>query len=147
MAENTDIRLTIQAWADIVENIWMDKIDKLNIRYFGMLEESFKHEVIANAAGNVSRIEFAFNYYGKFVDMGVGRGVKLEDVKEAAISRKLDGRGTGNRRRPKNWYGKTFYAERMKLAEILAKKYAHKGSIIIVENIDDNALKWTGQMI
>ena len=147
MDENTDIKLTVGAWADIVEKIWLDKIGKLRLRYSGQLEESFKHEVITNAAGNVERIEFAFNYYGKFVDMGVGRGVKIGDVNEQSISRRLEGRGSGNRRAPKPWYSKTIFAERMKLAEILAKKYAHKGSIVIVENMDDNAESWNSSTL
>lgn len=142
MAENTNILLTVQAWADILEDIWLDKIDKLDIRYSNMLEYSFIHEVMTNASGDPSRVEFAFNYYGKFVDMGVGKGVKLSDVKELSTERRLEGRGTGNRRHPKKWYGRTFYAEIKRLTELLAQKYARKGSITIIENLEDNALRW-----
>jgi len=31
----------------------------------GDLNRSFKYKVIAGSRGNVDRIEFAFNYYGK----------------------------------------------------------------------------------
>jgi short-subunit dehydrogenase len=55
--------------------------------------------------------------------MGVGRGVKIGDVKESATSRRLSGKMLGNRRRPKKWYSKTFHAEVMKLSEIFAKEY------------------------
>ena len=139
MAENTDIKLTVEAWAEIVLDRWIDKIEKLGIGYSLQLEESFRMEVISNAGGDVARIEFAFKYYGTFVDMGVGRGVKLNQIKEVRIDRRLEGRHKGNYRQAKPWYGKTFYAERMKLMEILSAKYAKKGVLAIVENVDDNA--------
>ena len=142
MAENTDIKLTLEAWAEIVLDRWMEKIDHLGIGYSLQLEDSFRMEVINNAGGDVARIEFAFKYYGKFVDMGVGKGTKLDQVKELKTDRRLEGRQRGNYRQAKPWYGKTFYAERMKLMEILSAKYARKGKLAIVENVDDNAEKW-----
>lgn len=136
MAENTNIELTVQAWADIVIQIWLDKIEKLKINYSYQLADSFVNHVVSHANGNVARIEFAFNYYGKFVDMGVGRGTTLDDVRAGNTNRK-----------PKPWYSRTFYGEVRKLSQLLAEKYARKGALIVVENIDDNALKWTPQMI
>lgn len=132
--ENLNVNLTVQAWADIVIQIWLDKIEQLRIQYSYQLADSFANHVISHANGDVQRIEFAFNYYGKFVDMGVGKGTTLEDVSSP-----------DNKRRPKPWYSRTFYAEVQKLGRLLAEKYARKGVLVIVENIDDNALKWTGQ--
>jgi hypothetical protein len=134
--ENTNVNLTVQAWADIVIQIWLDKIEQLKIQYSYQLADSFANHVISHANGNVQRIEFAFNYYGKFVDMGVGKGVSLEEVSTPS-----------NTRKPKPWYSRTFYAEVQKLGRLLAEKYARKGVLVIVENIDDNALKWTGQNV
>jgi len=134
MAENLDINLTLQAWADIVITIWLNKIDQLRINYTYQLADSFTNHVISHANGDIRRIEFAFNYYGKFVDMGVGNGVSIEDV------------GLSNRK-PKPWYSRAFYVEVKKLGTLLAQKYARKGVLSIVENIDDNASKWTPQTI
>jgi hypothetical protein len=131
MAKNTNIELTVEAWADIVINNWLSKVDAMKINDTYSLSNSFIHHIISNAGGNIQRIEFAFNYYGKFVDMGVGKGVTLED---AGI--------TETRRKPRLWYSPTFYAEFKKLVQILAEKYGIKGQMAIVENIDDNALKW-----
>jgi hypothetical protein len=136
MAENLELNLTVQAWADIVIRIWLDKIAQLKINYSYQLADSFVNHIISHANGNVQMIEFAFNYYGKFVDMGVGRGVTLEDVGSPGINRK-----------PKPWYSRTFYSEVQKLVKIMAEKYARKGAMAIVENVDDNALKWTPQNI
>lgn len=136
MADNTDLNLTLQAWADIVIQIWLDKIEKLRIYYTYQLADSFVNHIISHANGDVRRIEFAFNYYGKFVDMGVGRGVSLEDVQDP-----------GNRRRPKPWYSKTFFSEVQKLRYLFAEKYARKAVIAIIENVDDNAAVWNERKI
>lgn len=134
--ENLNVNLTVQAWADIVIQIWLDKIERLKIQYSYQLADSFANHVISHSNGDVQRIEFAFNYYGKFVDMGVGKGVTLEDVSSSGTTRK-----------PKPWYSRTFYAEVQKLGRLMAEKYARKGVLTIIENIDDNALKWTGQNV
>ncbi|MBE0663736.1 MAG: hypothetical protein IH597_14875 [Bacteroidales bacterium] len=137
MAENTDLRLTVEAWADIVMDNWLDKIDKLKIGLSWQLEDSLKSTLISNAGGLPERVEFTFNYYGKFVDMGVGKGVTIDMVKDRS----------DHRRRPKKWYSATMYAEIIKLREILAKKYGRIAAITIIENIDDNALRWTGERV
>lgn len=147
MAENTNILETVRAWADIVEQIWMDKIVKLDIHNTFELGDSITHKIGVTNGDIPREIDFSFNYYGKFVDMGVGKGTRIGDVAENKISRRLEGKQQGNRRRPKPWYASTMYAERMKLIELLAAKYAHRASITIVENIDDNAERWTGKTI
>ena len=134
--ENLNLNLTVQAWADIVIQIWLQKIEQMKINYSYQLADSFVNHVISHANGNVQKIEFAFNYYGKFVDMGVGKGVSLEDVGHAYTTRK-----------PKPWYSRSFYAEVQKLGRLMAEKYARKGVMAIIENVDDNALKWTPQNI
>lgn len=141
MAENTNLNITVDAWADIVIDNWLDRITKLNIGYYFNLENEIEVSVMQNPGGLPSRVEFTFPYYGKFVDMGVGKGVKLEDVKSGGADYRA-GEG-GHRRRPKKWYSKTFYAEVQKLTRILAEKYGKLGALTIVENIDDNALRWT----
>ncbi len=127
------------SWAFYTIKIWKEKLRKLRIGRTGALESSFLKEVIGTPDGGVISIQFAFKYTGKFVDMGVGRGTKIGDVSESKLSRALEGRMLGNRRRPKKWYGKTFYAEVATLKEILAKEYGHKGTLVIRENIGDNS--------
>ena len=129
MAENTDLKLTIEAWAEIVIKTWLQKIIRLNINYSHALYNSFVHHVITNANGNPERIEFAFNYYGKFVDMGVGNGIKLQDSQAFAAA------GL-NKRHAKQWYSKTFYAQLQILKELLAEKYATKASQVILINLE-----------
>ncbi|HRZ20925.1 MAG TPA: hypothetical protein P5184_04610, partial [Bacteroidales bacterium] len=116
--ENSDLKLTAEAWADIVIKNWLTKIDQLRINYSYQLSDSFLHHIVANAGGDLQRIEFAFAYYGRMVDMGVGKGVKIAMVKERRFE--------GFRRRPKPWYSVTLYSEVKKLREILQRKYALK---------------------
>jgi hypothetical protein len=130
------------AWAKFAIKIWREKINKLNIGDSEDLFMSFHHSVVGAANGVIIKIEFAFRHYGKFVDMGVGKGVKIGQVKEQTLSRKLEVKMIGNRRRPKKWYSKTFAAETMKLVEILFKEYAYKGVTTIIDNIQDNSLAW-----
>ena len=139
MADNTNLNITVDAWADIVIENWLDRIAKLKIGYYFQLENELAVAVQSNPGGLPTKVEFSFPYYGKFVDMGVGKGVKLEDVKSGAKDYRA-GEG-GHRRRPKKWYSKVFYSEVQKLTRILAEKYGRLGALAIVENVDDNALK------
>lgn len=130
MSENTNIGLTVEAWAKIVVERWEQKIERLKIGHSGNLARSFTHHVITQSNGSPEKIEFAFEYYGKFVDMGVGRGVKLADV------------GTGNNyRKRKPWYSPVFFGQVKEMAKILAEKYGMKGQLSIVTGIADNQSK------
>ena len=137
---NLSEREIAEAWAKITIIKWKKKIASNKIGDTGTLLKSFKFNVLASAQGNVLKITLLFEYYGRFVDMGVGRGVKIGDVKESATSRRLSGKMLGNRRRPKRWYSKTFHAEVMKLSEIFAKEYGHRGVIAITENVSDKSI-------
>jgi hypothetical protein len=136
-----DEKQIADAWAKITIKRWQKKIQGLSIGETGELTRSFLYDVVASAQGDVLKIDFAFKYYGKFVDMGVGKGVKVGQVKENQDSRKLEGKMLGNRRRPKKWYSKTFAAEAMKLGEILAKEFGRRGAVVISENINDHSIK------
>ncbi len=126
--ENTNLSLTLEAWAEIVVQKWEDKIARLGISFSGDLVTSFACHVQTEAGGNAQKIQFAFEYYGKFVDMGVGKGVKIDQV-------------SASRRRPKKWYSPTFFSQIKKLSEILQEKYAQQGALSIIENVQDNSIK------
>jgi len=137
------------AWAKFTVKDWRDKLTKLKAVHTSGLWQSFVENVIAQANGDVIKIEFAFKYYGKFIDMGVGKGVPIGGVKENTTSRKLEGKMLGNRRRPKKWYSKTLAHEVKRLGEIMAENYAHTGALMIKENIEnvaDNSIKGGARM-
>ena len=135
MSENLNMHETAVAWADITIKVFEDWVTKLNAVDSYELFDSFVHHIHTSANGNPEMIDFAYKYYGKFVDMGVGGNINLEN-RDAMISAGL------TTRRQKPWFSKNFFYQARKLGEILAEKYAQKGAITIVANIDDNAEKW-----
>lgn len=123
MADNTNLGLTVEAWADIVIERWENKIERLGIGSSGQLVKSFYHTVQTQSDGNPELIIFTFEYYGKFVDMGVGNGIAYNEVEFS-------------NRTPKKWYSKTFFSQLEKLKELLATKYARKAQLEIITNVE-----------
>ena len=60
-----------EAWAKITIQLWRKNLPRMKVgqNSSGDLNRSFKFKVIAGSRGNVDRIEFAFNYYGKFLEI------------------------------------------------------------------------------
>jgi hypothetical protein len=136
--ELPEIEETARAWADITIERWQKKLKTLNIGYTRDLERSIELEALsfANSGGT---IEFLFLYYGKFTDMGVGRGTAIGDVAGLRRDRYLSGRQRGNYRRPRRWYTDVFFKEVTKLKYILSENYGMQAVNAIVEAIDDNS--------
>ena len=124
MSENTSINETLEAFAKIVIEKWERKVMSLGIGKSSDLINSFHHHVHLEANGSPKLIGFTFNYYGKFVDMGVGKGVK-------------SGEWQGTNRNPKAWYSSIFFGQVKALGHIMAEKYAMEATQIIVENSAD----------
>jgi hypothetical protein len=120
--ESHSIYLTVDEWAKIVIERWERKISQLGIYHTGKLLNSFTHFINTQANGDPEKITFAFQFYGKFVDMGVGKG-KKHNVEVT-------------NRRAKPWYSKVFWSQFMVLKEILAEKYSMTGQILIITEID-----------
>jgi hypothetical protein len=134
MSENLNMNETATAWAEIVLKIWEEQIKEYDAIYSWQLIDSLQQHVHLHANGNPSRIEFFYKYYGKFVDMGVGMGVNLQNQEALLLLEQTN-------RKAKPWFSQTFFYQVRVLGEILARKYAHKGAVSIVANMDDNAEK------
>lgn len=132
MADNANIKLTVEAWAEIVIKEWMNMVERLNIHNPGTLVNSFEKFIHTNSGGDPSRILFAFEWYGKFVDMGVGRYVSL-DIRDALIN------AGAIKRRPKPWFTDVFYKQLEVLRHLLEEKYAMKTELYITRNLEDNS--------
>lgn len=124
-ATGTNNILTAERWLTILIQKFQDKVEKLGITDTRDFVNSFMGEVIANAGGDISRIELAFNYYGKFPDMGVGKGITLADVGKKGI------------RKPRRWFNPVFWPQFKCLLHILTKNTAQRGALIVIENIKD----------
>ena len=62
-----------EAWAKITIIKWKKKLANNRVGDSGLLLKSFQYTVLASAQGNVLKITLLFEYYGRFVDMGVGK--------------------------------------------------------------------------
>lgn len=98
-------------WADIVIERWIRKIRELHIGSTGELVKSLEAQVAVDSNGNPAKITFLYLYYGRFVDMGVGRGVKLGIKSET--------------RERKPWYSSVFMKQVAVLGRKMAEKYGY----------------------
>jgi len=129
MAESVNIGLTVEAWADIVVKEWLNKIRLLNIEGSSNLVNSFIHHVISRSDGDPSHIEFAFEYYGKMVNWGVGKGVTL-DERDMMMSSGF------TTRKPKPWYDDVFFTQLRVLSHLMAEKYGQRAALIVKANLE-----------
>ncbi len=118
-------------WARYAAERLQRSITKRRIGSSGDLSYSILYRLSAIANGDISSAAHEFNYYGKFVDMGVGRGQKIENVKSNAEIIRVVGGG----RRPKKWFSKTYYAEVAELRNLLLVKYGETAAQNIKETI------------
>lgn len=137
--DKINLRGTYEAWQKFTIKDWQKSIQKARIGNTNDLLRSFTRNLVNQSGGDVEKLIFIFKYYGKFPDMGVGRGVKLGDVSELRTERGLIGKQKGNRRRPKKWYNKPFYANIQRLTEILTEKYGTYTGNMIVNEIEFKA--------
>lgn len=119
---------TIEEWARIVLEIWQDRMMKYNVRSTGALFTSLVHHVKTQANGDTSKIDFFFNNYGVFVDMGVGREFNIGNSGDIGVDKGI----TTVKRKAKPWYSTAFYGQVRKLGEIIASRYGSEASKQIV---------------
>ena len=109
-----------RAWAKMMVTIWHDKISALKIRDTGELFSSFVTNVIAQSNGDIDKITFSFLYYGRMVDMGVRKGIKIQDA--------------GNKGKP--WYNKSWYHSIKVISEKSAELYGEEFQLVIMETLN-----------
>jgi hypothetical protein len=125
----------IQQWAEITIEKWQWNIVSRNLINTAELLNSFSTAVSTDANGDTALITFAFNYYLRMIDMGVGRGTTKNDAADVADARRERGFVKGNRRKPQPVFLKTFYAEVMRLNELFTEKYAAQGAYALINEI------------
>lgn len=140
MSDNTNLALTADAWVKIVIERWENKIKELNIKHTGKLLDSFHHFINTQANGDPEKITFTFEFYGKFVDMGVGRGMphgSRNQLGDSYYSKRNNlGQLHSYSRKPKPWYSKVFWSQFQKLKVIVHEKYNQKAQMAIITEIE-----------
>jgi hypothetical protein len=144
--DKVNIRGTVIAWADFTIKAWREKMDKLIVGQSRDLENSFTRMLKLDKDGTGSVI-FNFNFYGRFVDMGVGKGVNAGEKGDrtnlrnamvkgrSKLTRGLFTEMYGLKRVPKKWYNKTLANRQHVLAELLADRYAINMAVVVKDQI------------
>lgn len=118
---------TYVAWAEIVLDIWMERMMKYKVFSSGALWNSLVQHVVAQADGSSARIDFFFLYYGVYVDMGTGKEFAIGNSGRIGAES-----GYRPKRIPKPWYSKAFYGQTKRLAEIISEKMAERSAASVV---------------
>ena len=82
------------------------------------LYNSFSTKMLLMGVNDQLQIEFLM--YGRYLDMGVGRGA---NAAQAKLKRRYRAHRQETPRKPRRWFSKTKAREHRKLSEILAKRY------------------------
>lgn len=116
-------------WARIAIERLQEALSKKKIGITQDLFNSFKRELVSNN-GDIGAVLIKFLMYGRFVDMGVGQGMKAYERKTnranfiAAKAYEADVSYT--KRQAKRWYSKTKTAESFRLQELLMEELGER---------------------
>lgn len=143
---NTDLttivpQRLVSEWARIAIERLQAALEKKKIGVTGELFNSFKRE-LENAGGDVGAVIIKFLMYGRFVDMGVGNGLKAYERKtnkaKLVGARAYGANVSYNSRQPKRWYSKTKASETWRLQELLIRDLGERIPAWIAEQWSEN---------
>jgi hypothetical protein len=132
--DKINLRHTARSWAIITIKELGKALKKKRIGKSGELERSLAYVIKGNPAKANFRVEIITLKYGAFVDMGVGRGVRLGDRRDHSTVSKL--LGSKRIRRPKKWYAGTIYGQSKRLGELVHGKLSDK-AVNVVDALPD----------
>jgi hypothetical protein len=106
----------MRAFLPIFKERLKRNIHDLNIGHEGDLDDSFK--IATNKGSSKVTGSLKFNFYGRFVDMGVGKGTTLTE-RQTGRSLRDGRRGINTKRKPKPWFSPQYLHETQRLPEIM----------------------------
>ena len=122
-----DRALYCEAWAKMMVDIWIEKANQYGI-HIGDFVASFMYDVRQRSNGEIDKIVHAYNYYGRFTDMGVGNGVPYENVKSS-------------NRKEKPWHSETYWRSVKVLTDKMAELYGQEFLGYITDNFGDSSAR------
>lgn len=117
---------TVEKWLEYTLDDLRENLRKMKIIDSGQLLASVQGHLVAAAGGDVQRLSIAYAAYGKFVDMGVGRGMFAGTRKrDSDYARIRDERGRLRTfgRKPRPFSSKVIGKQSFRLALILSDYY------------------------
>jgi len=125
--ERIQVRGIISGWLNLFITKLRRELRLKNISATGALERGIVGQMLQNG-GNISEVLTKFAMYGRFVDMGVGKGVKAYERYTNNQNRigaeRYGARVDHEPRRAKKWLNRRKMAEVYRLRELLAEKIA-----------------------
>ena len=109
-------------WTNITVLKLKSSLQTKKVGKTGKLLSSFLSSVNVGS-GEYIKILISYMYYGKFVDMGVGKGVDMATAL----------RGGSFKRKRKVWYSKTIGQEVSKLSFFMARKAGSQAANILLD--------------
>lgn len=127
----------LHRWAASVIKRWTKEMEYQNVTDPKDLIKSLKYKVHNAAGGDQTKIIFTLLNYGRFVDLGVGRGEKYTRRKHdpAFYSGQPYPTTPGYNFQVKPWFLPLFKQRVYSLARILERKYGEYAQMIIIQNI------------
>lgn len=114
----------VDKWSQYFTERLRAAIKKHRIGVTGNLNRSIVRE-LKRTNGDVTSVLVKFAMYGRFVDMGVGNGLKAYERgsnKSLKSGARLGAKVSYVNRKPKRWYNKVGRAQLYKLRELLEKE-------------------------
>lgn len=121
--EELNLRGDVDKWARLTIKRFKNKQQALKIGKSGKLARSFKQSLQMNGR-EVTGVTISFDFHGRFVDMGVGRGLAAYERgtnrQNRQAGKRLHAKVEYHDRQPKRWFNKPKMARIYTLREILA---------------------------
>jgi hypothetical protein len=117
---------TLEKWLEYTLDDLRENLRKLKINDTGYLLASVEGHLVAAAGGDVDKLFIAYAAYGKFVDMGVGRGMMAGTRKrDSDYARIRDERGQLHKfsRKPRPFASKVIGKQTFRLSVLLSDYY------------------------
>ncbi|MDF7810517.1 hypothetical protein [Hymenobacter sp. YC55] len=119
-------KMTVERWLEITLSNLREQVIKQKVRDTDELLDSIKGHLVAASDGDVEKLSIAYALYGKFADMGVGRGMGAGVRKSQSAYAKLrDEKGQLYRysRKKRQWYSKEMGRQTQRLGTLLSDFY------------------------
>jgi len=117
---------TLEQWLAYTLDDLRENLRKMRIQDTGHLLASVEGHLVAAAGGDVDKLTLAYAAYGRFVDMGVGRGMGAGVRKASSdYARIRDERGQLHQysRKARPWASKVLGKQTMRLSILLSDYY------------------------
>lgn len=118
---------SVDAWSDITMKVLFQRMDVLGFGSdAGQLRNSLQNGrmKVSDKGNERYNLAFSFNLYGRFVDMGVGRGFSRNNSGDVHSGRK-----------PKEWLSGYWWAQLQRLKEIMHEKYSSSTTSVIMDEL------------